>query len=77
MAMPQIILVPRNCKSLVVKYAVLVKAACIRNVLLRHDLIEFPTETASADAKNIKEKLSNGNATDYYSSTELQKFKEM
>ncbi|KAM7350199.1 dim gamma-tubulin 4 [Cochliomyia hominivorax] len=63
--------------SLVAKYAALIKLASTRKVLLRNDLIDFPTETATLDAKSIKEKLSSGSATDYICTSELQKFKEM
>lgn len=62
---------------MVAKYASLVKLASTRKVLLRNDLINFSTETASTDAKSIKEKLSSGSATDYISTTELEKFKKM
>ncbi|XP_065364038.1 uncharacterized protein LOC135957253 [Calliphora vicina] len=63
--------------SLVAKYATLVKLACTRKVLLRNDLIEFNTESARADAKSIKEKLSSGSANDYICTPELTQFKEM
>lgn len=63
--------------NLVAKYTALVKMASTRKVLLRNDLVEFPIESAQADVKSIKQKLSSGNVTDYICTTELNKFKEM
>ncbi|TMW54161.1 hypothetical protein DOY81_000745 [Sarcophaga bullata] len=69
----------KRCKhaNLVAKYAALVKMASTRKVLLRNNLVVLPMDSAETDAKSIKMKLSSGNATDYISALELNKFKEM
>lgn len=57
------------------KYTMIVKHALTRKVLLRNDLTELHTSSASVNTKCIKEKLSSGSATDYINTMELLKFK--